>query len=65
MIVTAENREQHFRSNNKFYVAGWVANEQCELPQSLPESCRDNPVITDDVFYFSYNISENVCIRTV
>ena len=45
MIVTAENREQHFRSNNKFYVAGWVANEQCENPQTLPESCKDNPVI--------------------
>ena len=45
MVVTAENREQHLRSHNQFYVAGWVANEQCEIPQALPESCRDNSVI--------------------
>ena len=45
MVVTSENREQHLRSNNRFYVAGWVANEQCDNPQALPESCKDNPVI--------------------
>ena len=45
MVITSENREQHLRSHSQFYVAGWVANEQCEIPQTLPESCRDNPVI--------------------
>ena len=39
------NREEHLRANNRFYIAGWVANEQCENPQTLPESCKDSPVI--------------------
>ena len=39
------NREEHLRANNRFYIAGWVANEQCENPQALPESCKDNAVI--------------------
>ena len=59
MIVTAENREQHFRSNNKFYVAGWVANEQCENPQALPESCKDNPIIVKQYEdYRPYNLAQ-------
>lgn len=45
MLITTENREQHLRAHNQFYVAGWVANEQCEKPQALPESCKDNPII--------------------
>jgi|GEM_PF-1583160 hypothetical protein len=45
VVSNAQEREQHLRSHNQFYVAGWVANEQCEIPQTLPESCRDNSVI--------------------
>ncbi len=63
MIVTAENREQYFRSQNKFYVAGWVANEQCELPQSLPESCRDNPVIVKQ--YEDYIAGYGDCVANI
>jgi|TARA_B100000959_G_scaffold281698_1_gene346373 hypothetical protein len=47
MIITSENREAHLRSKSKFYVAGWVANEGCENPQTLPESCKDNPIIVE------------------
>jgi hypothetical protein len=45
MIVTTENREQHLRSKSKFYVAGWVANEQCENPQVLPKSCKGDTTV--------------------
>ena len=44
MVITSENREQHLRSHNQFYVAGWVANEQCENPQVLPEFCKNDLV---------------------
>ena len=30
--------------NNRFYIAGWVANEQCNTPQKLPESMKGDPV---------------------
>ena len=63
MIVTAENREEYFRSQNKFYVAGWVANEQWELPQSLPESCRDNPVIKKQ--YEDYIAGYGDCVANI
>ena len=63
MIVTAENREQHFRSNNKFYVAGWVANEQCENPQALPESCKDNPIIVKQ--YEDYISGYGDCVANI
>ncbi len=45
MVITSENREAHLRSKSRFYVAGWVANEQCENPQVLPESCKSDLVI--------------------
>ena len=63
MVVTAENREEYFRSQNKFYVAGRVANEQCELPQSLPESCRDNPVIKKQ--YEDYIAGYGDCVANI
>tara|TARA_B000000477_G_scaffold11692_1_gene9975 strand:- start:3062 stop:3277 length:216 start_codon:yes stop_codon:yes gene_type:complete len=63
MVVTAENREEYFRSQNKFYVAGWVANEQCELPQSLPESCRDNPVVVKQ--YEDYIAGYGDCVANI
>lgn len=44
MVITSENREQHLRSHSQFYVAGWVANEQCENPQVLPEFCKNDLV---------------------
>ena len=63
MIVTAENREEYFRSQNKFYVAGWVANEQNELPQSLPESCRDNSVVVKQ--YQDYIAGYGDCVANI
>ena len=45
MVITSENREAYLRSKSRFYVAGWVANEQCENPQVLPESCKSDLVI--------------------
>ncbi len=45
MVITSENREAHLRSKSRFYVAGWVANEQCENPQVLPESCKSDLVL--------------------
>ena len=45
MLITSENREAHLRSKSRFYVARWVANEQCENPQVLPESCKSDLVI--------------------
>mgnify|MGYP000606174398 FL=1 len=50
-------------SQNKFYVAGWVANEQCELPQSLPESCRDNPVVVKQ--YQDYIAGYGDCVANI
>ena len=38
------NREEHLRANNRFYIAGWVANEQCNTPHKLPESMKGDPV---------------------
>ena len=38
------NREEHLRANNRFYIAGWVANECSENPQALPESMKGDPV---------------------
>jgi hypothetical protein len=45
MVITSENREAYLRSQSKFYVAGWVANEQSENPQTLPESCKNDLVL--------------------
>ena len=27
VVSNAQEREQHLRANNRFYIAGWVANE--------------------------------------
>jgi len=45
LIRTKEEETTHLRSKSKFYVAGWVANRECENPQILPESCKGNKVV--------------------
>ena len=44
VVSNAQEREQHLRANNRFYIAGWVANECSENPQVLPESMKGDPV---------------------
>jgi hypothetical protein len=44
VIASKQEREQHLRANNRFYMAGWVANECSENPQVLPESMKGDPV---------------------
>ena len=63
MVITSENREAYLRSQSKFYVAGWVANEQCEIPQTLPESCRDNSVIAKQ--YEDYIAGYGDCVANI
>jgi len=38
MLVTKQNRTDHLRSQNRFYVAGWVASELGEQPQKFTGS---------------------------
>ena len=45
LITTKEQETAHLRSKSKFYVAGWVANRECENPQVLPESCKGDIVV--------------------
>ena len=45
-LVTNKTEEtNHLRGKSKFYVAGWVANRECENPQVLPESCKGDVAI--------------------
>tara|TARA_R110002051_G_scaffold173739_1_gene244043 strand:- start:209 stop:436 length:228 start_codon:yes stop_codon:yes gene_type:complete len=45
-LVTNKTEENnHLRGKSKFYVAGWVANRECENPQVLPESCKGDIVV--------------------
>jgi hypothetical protein len=38
LIRTKEQETTHLRSKSKFYIAGWVANRECEKPQVLPNT---------------------------
>ena len=42
-INLVQNKEQetnHLRGKSRFYIAGWVANRECENPQELPKNVR-------------------------
>ena len=45
LIRTKEQETNHLRGKSRFYIAGWVANRECENPQILPESCKSNKVV--------------------
>jgi hypothetical protein len=44
VIASKESRDTYLRTKNRFYIAGWVANECSENPQVLPESMKGDPV---------------------
>ena len=44
VIADKQERDTFLRTKNKFYIAGWVANECSENPQVLPESMKGDPV---------------------
>ena len=38
-LVTNKTEEtNHLRGKSRFYIAGWVANRECENPQVLPNT---------------------------
>jgi hypothetical protein len=45
LITNKTEETTHLRSKSKFYVAGWVANRECENPQKLPESCKGDKTV--------------------
>jgi hypothetical protein len=45
LVTNKEQETAHLRGKSKFYVAGWVANRECENPQVLPESCKGDKTI--------------------
>ena len=49
-INLVQNKEQetnHLRGKSRFYIAGWVANRECENPQELPESCKGDATVKE------------------
>ena len=44
VIADKQERDTFLRTKNRFYIAGWVANECSENPQVLPESMKGDPV---------------------
>ena len=45
LVTNKAEETAHLRSKSKFYVAGWVANRECEKPQVLPEECKGDIVV--------------------
>lgn len=45
VIADKQERDTFLRTKNRFYIAGWVANEGSESPQVLPESCKGDLVV--------------------
>ncbi len=49
-INLVQNKEQetnHLRGKSRFYIAGWVANRECENPQELPEECKGDKTVEE------------------
>ena len=45
LVTNKAEETTHLRDKSKFYIAGWVANRECENPQKLPESCKGDIVV--------------------
>ena len=45
LVTNKVEETNHLRGKSKFYVAGWVANRECENPQVLPESCKGDTTV--------------------
>ena len=47
-LVTNKTEETaHLRGKSKFYIAGWVANRECENPQELPKECKGDKTVEE------------------
>jgi len=42
LIQNKEQETNHLRGKSRFYIAGWVANRECENPQKMPKEHKNN-----------------------
>ena len=45
LITNKKEEDTYLRGKSRFYIAGWVANRECENPQDMPESCKGDVVV--------------------
>ena len=65
MVVTKTNREEHLRSKDRFYVAGWGASEFGEQPQARPENYKYPKLYASYMEGYSVQKRNEHCVSAV
>tara|TARA_B100000959_G_scaffold34553_1_gene32828 strand:+ start:5033 stop:5254 length:222 start_codon:yes stop_codon:yes gene_type:complete len=47
LVTNKAEEDAHLRGQSRFYVAGWIANRECENPQEMPKECEGNKVVEE------------------